>query len=753
MKAQERNDYITIWLPNLSEYFDGYKTALKQYNLIKKQIELLNTDIGKLSSVSYESEINNLSNSILTVEKEYNKIIENINKHETYINLFPTYTYFSIEKTIEEFKEKVLSLNNKYEELTKVLKEVIKYSGKDGKEKIFKDLTLSEKNLSLYGEKVNNIDNELIKINTSLEEIKISKDFNKEEYKDLFLNLEHIEKEISYYEELKNTELKNNPFYEEFILKDITGTKFESFKLFFNDLITIYERISDLVQLDFLFNEEVFNNRKSSLLLQKESLSNCIQKLDNDISLISNRIYALEHSTLNKNLLELRPKDCSISCGIIDEILKYIYPEEELKTLHKKLSDLIQEKTSIIKNEEDLLIEIQKSSLASDFIIELNNKIFRQSALIAEFPSYIKDFFSDKDIFSIFSNLPKMQKSFSQFDNFISLLDKIKTLNDTHKGISLKQKEMKITADLFDNYQKELIRFKELSNNRENLIQIYKSEEDTVKKLKSINNIIEDSKKEIDSYNILADNLTKQKISLKRIINRWYIKGQFERNLSVLNVRKIEKKEILENYKEELNILQNKKSTITVLTDTRDKYIEKNKKLFAMLNIWSPKVGYPAWEMEDFLDTLTEQTNKDLNQMWGSSLLIEQFKVGANEFSISVNRDGTILEDVSECSEGERATLALAISFAIIEINLKERPYNNIRLDESDATLDQERRRTFISTILNRMPSLDCGDLWMCTHNDEINDIEADIVLLKGANTSTINLSNKNILFQVGGNK
>ena len=151
--------------------------------------------------------------------------------------------------------------------------------------------------------------------------------------------------------------------------------------------------------------------------------------------------------------------------------------------------------------------------------------------------------------------------------------------------------------------------------------------------------------------------------------------------------------------------------------------------------------------MEDFLDLLTEQTNSDLSKMWGSELKIESFDIGPSEFNIIVNRDGVLIKDASECSDGERATLSLAISFAIIEINLRFKKYNVLRFDEVDGPLDSERRRTFCETILDRLPALDCGNLFMTTHNNEFSGVTADIIILKGAEEDPSMLINKNVVY------
>ncbi|MBR3091254.1 MAG: hypothetical protein IKH10_04595, partial [Bacteroidetes bacterium] len=205
----------------------------------------------------------------------------------------------------------------------------------------------------------------------------------------------------------------------------------------------------------------------------------------------------------------------------------------------------------------------------------------------------------------------------------------------------------------------------------------------------------------------------------------------------------------LDELKSKIEIIKNKKNSMTTLIENRDDLLRKKKRYDLLAEAWSPKTGYPAIQMEDWLDDLTTQTNSDLEKMWGSELKIERFFIDANEFNIEINKNGSKIADASECSNGERATLSLAISFAVIEINLKYRKYNLLRFDELDGPFDIDRRRTFIDVLNNRLGDLDCGSAFIISHNNEFGDVPADVIILSDTEEKA-EMINKTIVYNKG---
>ena len=108
------------------------------------------------------------------------------------------------------------------------------------------------------------------------------------------------------------------------------------------------------------------------------------------------------------------------------------------------------------------------------------------------------------------------------------------------------------------------------------------------------------------------------------------------------------------------------------------------------------------------------------------------------------------MDDIQECSRAEKATLAISISFAIIEVSMKNSLYNIVRLDEIDGNLDITKRENFFDILLQRLDSINCKDCYTITHNGTFGELESDVILLKGYEKMIDEnmLLNKNILYK-----
>lgn len=281
---------------------------------------------------------------------------------------------------------------------------------------------------------------------------------------------------------------------------------------------------------------------------------------------------------------------------------------------------------------------------------------------------------------------------------------------------------------------------------RQRIIDEFNKNETIEKRLKSLSELSEQNVKQIEDYNERADILLNEKKTLKDIAKNYYVYNSLKESDRKLEIRLYETKNNLDDIKSKLEAIKNKKNSMITLVENRDNLLEKKKKYDILAEVWSPKTGYPALQMEDWLDDLTVQTNNDLEKMWGSELKIETFEIGANEFNISINKNGSIIKDASECSDGEKSTLSLAISFAVIEINLKYRKYNVLRFDELDGPFDADRRRTFIEVLNNRLTDLDCGSAFIISHNNEFGDVPADAIILSETEEK-LEMINKNIVY------
>jgi DNA repair exonuclease SbcCD ATPase subunit len=749
MKPTERSNYISLWMPSLSEFLDGYKIASKKYNIMKRQVDMLNMDINKLISVDYEINIANLQNTYDKLVKEGENLNNYLIKCESYDNLLPNTNSYDLTVEINDFVTKCKEHRLKYDDIIATQRSLDRYRGEDGKKHLENDLYDCEKENITLNSNLNSLDDNLFNIRSSIEESKVEiSDNTVKSYFDITETIRILEKDLNNTKELIKRKINEEPLLNQFSL-DIDSNKISIYSNLMDNINNYYEKMVNLLNLDHISSNIAFSAYNDTLLTIKHGLQRKYDVLENKILDISNEIYSLENSKINSDIIDLKPDLCNLKCGILDELLRILSPEKELNSLKLQLGQFIIEKSEIGSKIEENNNELNKHRVVHEYSQEINNRIYKDALLIAELPSFINNIFKNDDIFIIISKIPLLHSKTRDIQDFIALRSKLNTLNNTLSSTLETQEMLKMKNDLYEKHKQLLIKYDTIIKDRESIIGRLNRETDKLARLKSINTIINENKEKISIYNDISDTLLGRKKLLQKMAKNWHFKGIFGQNMAILRVKKAENEGMLESIRCELDILKNKKNSRDTLIKARNNIIEGMKKLEIIVNIWSPKVGYPAWEMEEFLDTLLEQTNKDLESAWGSTLKINSFNIGPTEFSIAIDREGTIIPDAVECSDGERAILALALSFAVIEINLRLKPYNVLRLDEVDGPLDMDRRRSFLDIILNRIKALNCGSVFAISHNSEFDTVESDLIVLRGADLNNINLENKNILFRI----
>ncbi len=388
MSAANRSSYIQVWLPQIAEYIDAYSIAQKKYNIIKKQIDLLNNDIGKLSDTDYDLIINNYNSSLQELQQKLGSIQELFTKNKTYIELIKRdHTHQEIKDQITKFTDSSTTLQLKREAIIAEGQLLTKYVGKNGKKKLEEDLKLNEKTLTIISTQLQTIDSSLLTIQKNIEEEKqIASTNNHNDFINITNTLTHMKNEQQQLTTLQETCIKNKPLltsFNIFTIKDI-----DTYVAIIEDLKNYYDKISSLINIDYLQTFDIFENHIKDMLKIEQKYKENLSKMDSEVLFLSNQIYGLENSTITKELLELRPKSCFADCGIVNEILRHINPDKEINTLKNSLGNKIAEKSDLQDKFDALLIELQNYQKALDLINEINNKLFNQKEFISLLPEF-----------------------------------------------------------------------------------------------------------------------------------------------------------------------------------------------------------------------------------------------------------------------------------------------------------------------------------------------------------------------------
>lgn len=744
MKPAERSAYISIWLPQLSEFIESYKIVSKKSNIIKRQIDMLNNDIGKLSDTDYDNLIKNYDMNIHELETQYHTYIKNQSKTQTYLNILKPVTRDEMRQKIYEFKNKVKLLNQERTEILDAQALLSKYSGKKG-QKLLQD-TINECNINIASltAKISNIDSNLSNIEMELNELNAeNKDVDQDTYVSISNTIETLKSEKNNLSDIKANILSEHPEYDK--LEIISKTEIDILKSFIDDIKEIRNKITSLIDSSYLKDTNYIESSNEKIIELKKTYEDNLDKLEIDIMNISNKIYLLKNSDMSY-LLKLRPKDCTRECPIVSELMKFMNPNLEIANLQRNLNILLENKNDLNIKINRIKEESQNMAIALDYINEMNNKIFNRRNLIAIMPDYIIKIFDNPDMCFVLNNIPILADKIEDYKEFVYLCDKISIIDQSINNSLNTLKVIKEKQAINEKWNKLRESFDNMSVERQRLIDDLNKNENIESKLKDLNILNEKNTKQIEEYNIKADTLLEEKKLLKELAKTYYLYNSYKEADRIFEIKIYQTKSSLDEFKAKIEVIKNKKNSMMTLVENRNELLRKKKKYDLLADVWSPREGYPALQMEDWLDELTIQTNHDLEKMWGSELKIERFKIEANEFNISINKNGSIIKDASECSAGERSTLSLAISFAVIEINLKYRKYNILRFDELDGPFDADRRRTFIDVLNNRLNDLDCGSAFIISHNNEFGDIPADVIVLSETEEKT-EMINKTVVY------
>lgn len=744
MKPAERSAYISIWLPQLSEFIESYKIVSKKSNIIKRQIDMLNNDIGKLSDTDYDNLIKNYDMNIHELETQYHTYIKNQSKTQTYLNILKPVTRDDMTQKIYEFKNKVKLLNQERTEILDAQALLSKYSGKKG-QKLLQD-TINECNINIASltAKISNIDSNLSNIEIELNELNAeNKDVDQDTYVSISNTIETLKSEKNNLSDIKANILSEHPEYDK--LEIISKTEIDILKSFIDDIKEIRNKITSLIDSSYLKDTNYIESSNEKIIELKKTYEDNLDKLEIDILNISNKIYLLKNSDMSY-LLKLRPKDCTRECPIVSELMKFMNPNLEIANLQRNLNTLLENKNDLNSKINRIKEESQNMAIALDYINEMNNKIFNRRNLIAIMPDYIIKIFDNPDMCFVLNNIPILADKIEDYKEFVYLCDKISIIDQSINNSLNTLKVIKEKQAINEKWNKLRESFDNMSTERQRLIDDLNKNENIESKLKDLNILNEKNTKQIEEYNIKADTLLEEKKLLKELAKTYYLYNSYKEADRIFEIKIYQTKSSLDEFKAKIEVIKNKKNSMMTLVENRNELLRKKKKYDLLADVWSPREGYPALQMEDWLDELTIQTNHDLEKMWGSELKIERFKIEANEFNISINKNGSIIKDASECSAGERSTLSLAISFAVIEINLKYRKYNILRFDELDGPFDADRRRTFIDVLNNRLNDLDCGSAFIISHNNEFGDIPADVIVLSETEEKT-EMINKTVVY------
>jgi hypothetical protein len=388
-----------------------------------------------------------------------------------------------------------------------------------------------------------------------------------------------------------------------------------------------------------------------------------------------------------------------------------------------------------------------KSSLYS--VSKITDILMGINDSICYMPENIANEINSNNFDNFITHLDSIVKDIENIDEYVSLVAKKKSIEESIYGFENMSKLLALESANTAEMQKNIDMKNNLSKERDAI----STQIETVKKEKA----------ELEMIYASLDTILKQKeeLDLEGIAIAAEKKALLDENTRLYNKRVLEhcvstfKNHELLLCKTVLGLKSDIEKCNAAITSRetlveRKNHIEQISRVYDIAyRVWNPKTGYPSMLIKDFLDEVIMVANNNLDDIWGGMLHISDYELNDSEFRLPVQRGNTPLNDVAECSKSEKSTIAMAISFAIIEVSNANK-YNIIRIDEADGGYDEIRKQSYIETVSSKMQQIGCENAFIVTLNQMFDSVPCDVILIKNYDTitSTSSLLNKNIIYR-----
>lgn len=731
MTSTERKKYITEFTSDVDIYLEKFKKVSSDFITVKKMLENIGYNLVKLGNInSLEEELKNIDSDILNYNDKLmqtNNILSNMkadgekySKYNDYANGYEEYTRCVIIKN--KLKERYVELVDKSDVELATMKGDIDRN-LDNITSITNTINV---NIIDMTEEVTLLDKTNLDINNKLNDIKYEK----------VDNLKELIK--SYIKDIKNLEMKlfNNQL-------DVTGIDLSFVEMIENEckqykesLVALFDHIAmeslksvfvidykdksryiDTIYSQIISSKQILIDKNKRLLYEKNDLTdgiflynnNCkqcpkfgnefVNKEDYDTQIESNTLKMIEYdnelSELEKQRENLKTMQdiYTVSFSIINMVSNYLDTDNKLSIIDKRNNTSIHYTNFVTLNIMNGNIDIFNFERIEEYkkVISYTNRL--------------------NDLNIKLNNLKLISLNNEKYEDLINTkntnTEKITKLSNS---ISEFKKELSLRYDDIRDLEKRKLFIQEFLDDRKAISNIDKLKED-------YNNYIEYK----SSYECILGESNKYLNELEHVIKPNLAKLNHKRDgiISDINEYKklVKQKEVLHEY----------------YTD-----IEITKKAL------SPNKGIPLKSINSYLQKTRHIANQILKEAFDGEILLDEFVIDEKDFKIPVYGKGDGVDDANKCSSGERALITLAISLAMYKQNNTK--YNILGLDELDGPLDEDRRRKFLHLLETQIKSLNISQVFNITHNNMFNDVEASIILLKGAKVDSF--VDKKILFK-----
>lgn len=197
-----------------------------------------------------------------------------------------------------------------------------------------------------------------------------------------------------------------------------------------------------------------------------------------------------------------------------------------------------------------------------------------------------------------------------------------------------------------------------------------------------------------------------------------------------------ELKDTITRLKNEHHIYMNSadatRSTLNDLKLTTDQYedvLHDQEIMKDIINAVSSKKGIPLAFVKLFLMDSKNILNDLISDVFANNIEIQDFDIpeDGTEFNIPYTKNGNLIKDIEKASQGEKAIISLALSFALIRQRTFR--YNIMILDEVDGALYKNDRNKFIAILFKQIKAINAEQVFLISHNNTFDGYDVNIIM------------------------
>lgn len=767
----ERKKYINKFIPNIDDYLIAYKNSSEKLTLYNKRLKSLNVQLEKYNTLDellevkkeLEDEKETLGKEISKMEIQLESILNEIGKLSQDLMDKDNYSTEIIFNKYPQFKEMagqyLPGVIDTIEKEALVIQDDL-----DGT--YLKYPKLKGKTLEDCKEKLNELSNKKKLLDVELENIEFKVNHYKSQVNDSNSKMAEIKAKLNSFENMDvdqiiemKTELEGRYNGRRNLISHIKSDEFpitlEEAKLLKDDIKLLKRESGRVSEGRGDLDEKLFDKYKFDIdtLIglyntecdKKDKLDQNIAKLDKEMKEIykeSGLVKILEVSEHHDHA-----KECPfvpMAMGVQDRVDGIDGMEEEMKSLHTQLNEIMIPRIEVIRNHIKYVKEFKEIIVNSIYNerfekLGINKDDYMNTLLVTDSSKFDSKFAIVDEIIGYYTDLEEirtLQTKLESIESKLELNRKIESDRITlNEELNVHDKTRTDSLSVLTeeiNPEKERIE-KDIKINTAST-RIYEVLEAKLTKLNNIMDVVNELKELSDEMKVIDGKM----LELRDQKNQYIV--DIDNKNATLNhlIGKLDKANrdyyLVESINKEL-------SDISSIYD----------KLLAVNTSLDPKKGIPLIFINNYLTDIAERANDLLDMAYKGDFFIK-FEVNEKEFKIIVVKgDGTELEDISLASQGETAMTNTSLSLSMLANITKG--YNIMYFDEVDGTLDNENRRNFLSVLDRQIKTLGSEQTFIISHNNEFYSADVDLILLDKYETKIdINdkqlMANKTILYK-----